>query len=67
MSAGGIYGAAVAARTRGGWVKHRECGELLHRKRFPLRLKGFNYKNYVRSAIPYGSEVSYLKESETVI
>ena len=30
---------AETARTRCGLVKHRECGELLHGRRFPLKLK----------------------------
>ena len=64
MSAGGGYEAAVTARTRCGWVKFRECGELLYGMRFPLRLKGAVYKNYVAPAILYGSEAWYLKESE---
>ena len=29
--------AAVTARARIGWVKFRECGELLNSKRFSLR------------------------------
>ena len=32
--------AAVTARKRCGWVKLRECGELLYCRRFPLKLKG---------------------------
>ena len=39
MSAGGECEAAVTVRTRCGWVKFRECGELLYDRRFPLRLK----------------------------
>ena len=31
---------AVTARVRIGWVRLRECGELLLGKRFPLRMKG---------------------------
>ena len=33
VNAGGGCGAAVTARTRYGWVKSRECGELLHGSR----------------------------------
>ena len=57
-------GAAVAARTRCGWVKYRECGKLLYRRRFPLRLKGAVYESYVRPVILYGSEAWCLRESE---
>ena len=34
-----------------------ECSELLHGKRFFLKLKLAVYKHYVRPAILYGSEV----------
>ena len=30
--------AAVTARTRCGWVRFRECGELLYGRRLPLKL-----------------------------
>ena len=62
--AGGGCQAAVTARTRCGWVKFRECCELLYGKKFPLRLKGVVYENYVRPAIQYGSEAWCLKENE---
>ena len=64
MSADGGCEAAVTARTRCGWVKFRECNELLHCSRFPLRLKGAVYKSYVKPAILYESEAWCLKESE---
>ena len=53
----------MTARTRRGWVKLRECGELLY-GRFPLKLKGAVYRSYVRPATLYGSEARRLKESE---
>ena len=40
VSAGGGCEAAVAVRTRCGWVKIRECCELLCGRGFPLNLKG---------------------------
>ena len=40
VSAGGGCEADVTARTRCGWEKVRECGELLYGRRFPLKLKG---------------------------
>ena len=67
VSAGGVCEAAVTARTRCGWVKLRECGELLYGRRFPLKLKGAVYNSYIRPAILYGSEAWCLKESEMVI
>ena len=45
--------AAVTARKSCGWAKLRECGELLYGRRFPLKLKGAVYNNYVRPAILY--------------
>ena len=32
--------AAVIARTRIGWIKFRECGELLYGRKFLLKTKG---------------------------
>ena len=64
MSAGGGCEAAVSVRTRCEWVKLRECSELQHSKRFPLRLKGAVYKSYVRPAILHVSEAWCLKENE---
>ena len=39
VSACGECEAAVIARTQCGFVEFRECGELLHARRFPLVLK----------------------------
>ena len=64
VSAGGGCEAAVTARTICGWVKLRECVELLYGRRFPLRLKWAVYESYVRPAILYGSEAWCLKESK---
>ena len=38
MSAGGRYEADATARTWCRWAKPRKYGELLHGKRFPLKL-----------------------------
>ena len=62
MSAGGGCEAAVIVRTRCGWVKFRECSELLYGRRFHLKLKGAVYKSYVRPTMLYGSEEWCLKE-----
>ena len=50
-------------RTRCGWLKFRECGELLYGRRFPLRLNGAVYKSYVWPAMLYGSEAWCLRGS----
>ena len=51
-SSGGCE-SAVTAKVRIGWVRFRECGELLLGNRFPLRMKGEVYRCCVRSAILY--------------
>ena len=38
VSAGGGIEAAVTTRKRCGWVKIRQCSELLHGRRFPIKL-----------------------------
>ena len=40
VSAGGGCEVAVTDRTRCRWVKLRECGELLHGRSVPTKLKG---------------------------
>ena len=67
LNASGGCAAAVTARARIGWVRFRECGELLLGNRFPLRMKDKVYHCCIRSAILYGSETWYLKENEKVI
>ena len=59
--------AAVTAKVRIGWVRFRECGELLLGNRFPLKMKSKVYRCCVRSAILYGSEACCLKENEKAI
>ena len=67
LNASGGYEAAVTAKTRMGWNKFRECGEILFGKRFSLRMKGKIYKSYIRSAMLYGRETWCLRESEVAI
>ena len=56
---------AVTARARLGWVKFRECEELLHGKKFLL--KGRIHQTCVRSVMRYGSETWCLRENEVAI
>ena len=63
LNATGGCEAPVTARVRIGWVRFRECGELLLGNRFPLKMKGTVYRCYVRSAILCGSETWCLKEN----
>ena len=51
VSAGGGCETSLTARTRGVWVKLRECGELLYDKRLPLELKWAVYRSNVMSAM----------------
>ena len=67
LNASGGCEAAVTARARLGWVKFRECGEILLGRRFPLKMKGRIYRSCVRSAMLYGSETWCLKENEMSI
>ena len=67
MDACGGCETAVTARTRIGWMKFRECGELLNGKRLSLKMKGKIYRCCVRSAILYGSETWCLRETEMSI
>ena len=64
VNASGGCEAAVTARVRIGWVRFRECGELLLGNRLPLKMNGKVYRCCVRSAILYGSETWCLKENE---
>ena len=67
LHASGGCEAAVTARVRIGWVRFRECGELLLENRFTLKIKGKVYGCCVRSAILYGSEAWCLKENAKAI
>ena len=67
LNASGGCEAAVTAKVRIGWVRFRECRELLLGNRFPLKMKGKVYRCCVRSAILYGSETWCLKENEKAI
>ena len=58
---------AVTARTRIGWIKFRECGELLYGRKFSLKMIGRIYQSCVRLANLYGSETWCLRENEMAI
>ena len=58
---------AVTSRVWIGWMKFRECGELLRGRRFSVRIKEMIYQSCVRSAMLHGSETLYLRESEMAI
>ena len=68
MNASGGCEAAVTAKARIGWVKFKECRELLNSKRFSLHMKGMIYRSCVRSAMLYGiDEIWCLRENEMAI
>ena len=45
LNASGGSEAVVTARTRIGWIKFRECGELLCGRKFSLKIKGKVYQS----------------------
>ena len=57
LNASGGCETAVISRVRIGWMKFRECEELLRGRRFPPRMKEMVYRSCVRSAMLYGSEI----------
>ena len=59
--------AAVTVRTRIGWIKFRECGELLYGRKFSLKMKGKIYQSCVRSAMLYGSKTWCPRENEMAV
>ena len=56
LNASGECETAVTSRVRIGWMKFRECGELLRGRSFFLKMKGVVYRSCVKSAMLYGSE-----------
>ena len=51
LNASGRSEAAVTARTKIGWIKFRECGELLYGRKFSLKMKERIYQSRVRSVM----------------
>ena len=56
----------MTAKARIGWVKFRECGELLNSKRFSLKMKGMVCQSYVMAML-YWSERWCLRENEMAV
>ena len=67
LNASGGCETAVTSKVRIGWIKFRECGELLRGRRFSWRMKEMVYRSCVRSAMLHGSETWCLRESEMTI
>ena len=55
---------AETARVRIGWMKCRECGELLLQRTFYLKMV---YRSCVSSAMLYGSETWCVRKTEMII
>ena len=55
---------AVAARTRIAWMRFQECGEVLHGRKFLLKMKKKLYQNCVRSILLYENETWCLRKRE---
>ena len=66
LNASGGCETAVTARVRIGWMKFRECGELLLGRGFFLKMKGMVYRSCVRSAMLFGSETWCLRKNEMI-
>ena len=64
LNASGGCASAVTARIRIGWVKFRECGEMLCGRRYSMKIKGRIYRSCIRSAMLYGSETWCLTGKE---
>ena len=67
LNATGGCKTAVTARSWIGWMKFRECSEILKGRRFSLKIKGKIYKSCIRSAMLYGSEAWCLRENGMAI
>ena len=59
--------AVVTARTRIGWIKFMECGQLLYGRKFSLKMKGRIYQSCIGSAMLYASKTWCLRENEMAI
>ena len=67
LNATGECETAITATSKIGWIKCRECSEILTGRKFPLKMKGKVYKSSVRSATLYGSEAWCLRENKMAI
>ena len=67
LNASGGTEATVTARTRIGWIKFRERGELLYGRKFSLKTKERICQSCVRSAMLHWSGTWCLKENDTEI
>ena len=67
LNATGGCETAVTVGTRIGWMKFRECSEILKGRRFSLKMGEKVYKSFVRSAMLYGSEAWCLREKEMAL
>ena len=61
LNARGGSKAAVTARTKIGWLKFRECGELLNRRKFSLKMNERICWRCVRCAVLYWRETWCLR------
>ena len=67
LNASGGCETAVTSGVRMGWMKFRECEQLLRGRRFSLRMKGMVYYTCVRSEMLYGSKTWCSSESKMTI
>ena len=57
----GVEAAVIAATI--GWIKFRECEELLNERKLSLKIKRI-YRSCIRSEMLYGNETWRLRENE---
>ena len=67
LNATGECEMVVTGTSRIGWIKFRECSEILKGRRFSLKMKGKINKSCVKSAMLCGSEAWCLIEKEMAI
>ena len=67
LNATGGCKTVVTATSKIGWMKFRECSEILKGRRFSLKMRAKVYKSCVRPAMLYGSEAWCLRDKEMAI
>ena len=58
---------AVTSRVRIGWIKFRECEELLRGRRFSLKMKGMVYRSGIRGIFQWGGSVTSHRDDVKIL
>ena len=67
LNANGGSEAAITAKPRIGWIKFRECGELLYGRKFSLKTKGRICESCIRFSMLYWSKAWCLRKNEMAV